>query len=119
VTGVDNSEEMWVAGANADLRIRLRNLTEMRKRGVTVITAQMIEQTDETWTIWVRLSDRPGEFRLNMSRADEPRRYRDVQNAFDALRNDLDYWGPVICLSERRPAPEQRENQTAERDGRG
>ena len=103
MTGSDNNEEMWVSGVNSDQQIRLRNLMEMRKRGVTVIAAQLIEQNDETWSVWLRLSERPGEFRLNLSRVDEPRRYRDVQNAFDALRNDLDYWGPVICLSERRP----------------
>ena len=103
MTGSDNNEEMWVSGANSDQQIRLRNLVEMRKRGVTVIAAQLIEQTDETWGVWLRLSDRPGEFRLNLSRVDEPRRYRDVQNAFDALRNDLEYWGPVTCLTERRP----------------
>ena len=45
-----------------------------------------------------------GEFRLNLAKVDEPRRYRDVQSAFDALRNEMDYWGPITCATERRPA---------------
>ncbi len=104
MTGVDESSDFWVTGSNPDQQIRIRHLTDLRKRGVTVIGAQLVEQTDETWLLWLRLSDRQGEFRLNLAKVDEPRRYRDVQSAFDALRNEMDYWGPITCATERRPA---------------
>ena len=104
VKDAESKEELWVSGANPDQMIRIRNLTELRKRGVTVIGAELIEQTDETWLMWVRLSDRAGAFRINLAKVDDPRRYRDVQSAFDALRNEMDYWGPITCTTERRPA---------------
>lgn len=102
VTGVEDSGELWVTGSNPDQQIRIRYLTDLRKRGVTVIGAQLVEQTDETWLMWVRLSDRQGEFRLNLAKVDEPRRFRDVHSAFFSLRDEMDYWGPVTCSTERR-----------------
>jgi hypothetical protein len=105
VVEAERQDEAWIQGSNAEQAIRVRNLTMLRGRGVTLLEVRLLEQLDETWTIWVRLSDRPGEFRLNLAKSDEPRTYRDVALALAAVREEFGFYGNITCSTERRPAP--------------
>jgi hypothetical protein len=105
VAEADQDDEVWIRSANAEQAIRVRNLTMLRGRGVELLEVRLLEQLDETWTLWVRLSDRPGEFRLNLAKSDEPRTYRDVALALAAVRDELGFFGSIVCSTERRPGP--------------
>ena len=101
----ERQEEAWIQGSNAEQAIRVRSLHMMRARGVTLLEVRLLERIDETWTLWLRLSDRPGEFRLNLAKSDEPRTYRDVALAMAAVREEFGFFGNIVCSTERRPAP--------------
>ena len=101
-SGRDDEQEVWIRLGNGELAVRLRNLQDILRRGAVVTDARLIEDADENWTIWLRLSDRPGEFRLNQVRVDEPKTYRDVALAINAIRQDFGYLGPLTLSTERR-----------------
>ena len=71
VAEADRSDEAWIRTANSDQSVRIRSLTMILQRGATLTDVRLIEQDDETWSIWFRLSDRTGEFRLNLAKSDE------------------------------------------------
>jgi hypothetical protein len=101
----DRSDEAWIRTSNSDQAIRIRSLTMMMERGVALTEARLIEHEDENWTIWFRLSDRPGEYRLNMAKFDQPKTYRDVALAIAAIRKDFRFLGTIFLSTERRPEP--------------
>ena len=101
VAEADRSDEAWIRTANSDQSVRIRSLTMILQRGATLTDVRLIEQDDETWSIWFRLSDRTGEFRLNLAKSDEAKTYRDVALAFATIREDFGYIGPITCLTER------------------
>ncbi len=101
----DDEQEIWIRLGNGELAVRLRHLQDILKRGAAVTEARLLEDADENWTIWLRLSDRPGEFRLNQVRVDEPKAYRDVALAINAIRQDFGYVGPLTLSTERRFPP--------------
>ena len=103
VVEADASEEAWIRGATDEHAIRIRNLRAMQTRGVFVTEARLVEQRDETWAIWVRLSDRSGEFRLNQTKSDEPKTYKDVSLAINAIRQEFDYYGSIVLSTDRTP----------------
>jgi len=100
----DRKDEAWIRGVSVDTAIRIRSLTLILERGVVLTEARLVEHLDETWSLYFRLSDRPGEFRLNQYKVDEPKTYRDVTLAFAILRDDFHYFGPVTASTEKRPA---------------
>ncbi|MDZ4374942.1 MAG: hypothetical protein U1C74_26480 [Phenylobacterium sp.] len=103
VVEADRSEEAWIRTSNSDESIRIRSLTMILQRGAALTEARLIELEDQTWTIWFRLSDRPGEFRLNLAKFDQPKTYKDVALAIATIRDDFGYLGTIFLSTERRP----------------
>lgn len=101
----DTEEEAWIRLGAGDLAVRLRNLQDIIKRGAVVTDARLVEDAEENWTIWVRLSDRQGEFRVNQVRVDQPKTYRDVALAVATIWDDFGYMGTISLSSERRRTP--------------
>lgn len=98
-----DDEEAWIMGSHADSAIRVRNLTLYLRRGGTLKDCRLIEGEDGSWTMWVRLASRAGEYRLNIYKSDAPKVYRDVGLAVAALRDDFGYFGPIILSTDRQP----------------
>ena len=96
-------EEAWIMGSHADSAIRVRNLTLYLRRGGSLKDVRLIEGEDGSWTMWVRLASRAGEYRLNIYKSDAPKVYRDVGLAVAALRDDFGYFGPIILSTDRQP----------------
>ena len=95
------SDEAWIRTANSDQAIRVRSLSMMLDKGTTLIDARLLEQEDGLWFIFFRLSDRPGEYRLNMAKFDQPKTYKDVALAIASIREDFHYVGPITCVTDR------------------
>ncbi len=100
----DRSDEAWIRVGDGERSIRLRSLSQHLKRGGLLTEVRLIEGSDGLWTIWFRLSDRNGEFRLNQFDADLPKAYKDVALALATIRSDFGFYGVIPCSTERRPA---------------
>ncbi|MHB8286057.1 MAG: hypothetical protein ACYDD1_15465 [Caulobacteraceae bacterium] len=105
-------QEAWIRLGNGDVAVRLRNLQDIIKRGAHVTDARLVEDADENWTIWLRLSDRQGEFRVNQVRVDQPKTYRAVGLAIEAIWDDFGYIGSITLSSERRRTPLTRNSKS-------
>ena len=97
------SDEAWIMGSHADAAIRVRNLNIYLKQGGSLKDVRLIEAQDGGWTVWVRLANRPGEYRLNIYKSDAPKIYRDVALAIDACREDFGYFGPITLSTDKLP----------------
>ena len=100
-----HEQETWIRLGNGEVAVRLRNLQDILARGAQVTDARLVEDTDANWTIWLRLSDRQGEFRVNQVRVDQPKTYRAVNLAIEAIWEDFGYRGSITLSSERRREP--------------
>ncbi|HQR91426.1 MAG TPA: hypothetical protein PLH31_19565, partial [Caulobacter sp.] len=60
------SEEAWIVGSNPEQAIRMRSLSVYLSNGGALKDVRLVEGEDERWTMWVRLINRPGEYRLNL-----------------------------------------------------
>ena len=98
-----DTEEAWVRTADGEHMIRLRRLTTYLKQGVVLTEVRLIEGVEGLWTIWLRMSDRPGEFKLYKQDIAEPRVYKDVALAVATIRKDFKYLGTIALSTERRP----------------
>lgn len=87
--------------SNPEHQIRIRNLAVYLSHGGCVTDARLVEGLDERWTMWLRLAGRPGEYRLNVYRSDQPKAYRDVRLAIDTIRTDLGYAGAITLATEK------------------
>jgi hypothetical protein len=94
-------DENWIVSANAELKIRLRSLTLYIQRGGALTDVRLVEGEDGAWTLWVRLQDRPGEFRINQFASHQPKTYKDVALAVDTCRRDFQYRGPITLVTDR------------------
>jgi len=94
-------DETWIVSANAELKIRLRSLTLYLQRGGALTDVRLVEGRSETWTMWVRLKDRPGEFRINQFASHQPKTYKDVALAVETCRRDFQYSGPITLVTDR------------------
>jgi hypothetical protein len=101
----DSTDEAWIQSSVPDQAIRVRNLGPLLARGVTFAEARLLEGEDGLWSIFVRLSDRPGEFRLNQYKSATPKTYKDVGFAIVTLREDFGYYGPITLSTDMRPGP--------------
>ena len=101
----DSEQEAWIRLGGGELAVRVRRLQDILKRGAVVTDTRLVEDANENWTIWLRLSDRQGEYRVNQVRVDQPKTYRDVGWAVDAFWNDFGYMGTISLSSERRREP--------------
>jgi len=96
-------EDTWIVAANSELKIRLRSLTQYLQRGGSLKDIRLLEGEDGTWTMWVRLRDRPGEFRVNKFQSHQPKTYKNVAFAVSSCRRDLGYAGPITLLTDKLP----------------
>jgi len=53
--------------------------------------------------MWVRLARRPGEYRLNLFKSDQPKTYRDLKLAVACCRRDFGYYGPITLSTDKLP----------------
>ena len=97
----DRIDEAWVQAVTPDQAVRVRSLGHILQRGAHLTEARLIEAEDGTWSMLVRLSDRPGEFRLNLYKSAAPKTYKDVALAFATLRDDFGYYGPIILSTDK------------------
>jgi hypothetical protein len=100
----DGSEEAWIVGANPEHAIRIRSLSVYLSNGGALKDVRLVEGEDDRWTLWVRLANRPGEFRLNLFKSDQPKTYRDVDLAIATVRDDFGYYGSITLATEKTPA---------------
>ena len=97
------SEEAWIVGSNPEQAIRMRSLSVYLSNGGALKDARLVEGEDERWIMWVRLINRPGEYRLNLFKSDQPKTYRDVDLAIATVRDDFGYYGSITLATEQRP----------------
>ena len=90
-------------GSHADAAIRVRNLNLYLRRGGSLKEVRLIEADDGGWTMWVRLASRPGEYRVNQFKSDQPKTYRDVDLAIATVRDDFGYYGSITLATEQQP----------------
>ena len=100
----DESDDAWIRLPGGEMTIRIRSVTSYLNKGGHVVNARLVEDVDGLYTIWMRLADRPGEFRLNQFHADAPKTFKDVGLAIAALRNEFGYYGEIAVATDRRPA---------------
>ena len=97
------SDEAWVRTADGEQMLRLRRLTTYLRQGVVLTEVRLVENPQGLWTIWLRLSDRPGEFKLYKQDIAEPRVYKDVALAVATIRKEFKFLGTISLSTERRP----------------
>ena len=93
-------DDAWIVAASSELAIRARALGAFLARGGSITGIRLLEGRDGAWTMRIRLSDRPGEFRVNQFKSDEPRSYRDVALAVGCCRSEFKYGGPITLLTD-------------------
>ncbi len=99
-TPAGRDDEVWIAAHNPEHAIRVRSLTAYLQNGGGLKDVRLVQGEDRRWTIFVRLSSRPGEHRVNMFKSDKPKTYRDVDLALACVREDFGYYGPVTLVTE-------------------
>jgi hypothetical protein len=102
--GGDRAEEAWIVGSNPEQAIRIRSLSVYLTNGGALKDVRLVEGEDDRWTMWVRLANRPGEFRLNLFKSDQPKTYRDVDLAIATVRDDFGYYGSITLATDKTPA---------------
>lgn len=93
-------DEAWVVAGNPEHAIRVRSLTAYLQNGGTLKDVRLVQGVDRRWTIYVRMTGRPGEHRVNMFKSDQPKTYRDVDLALGCVQDDFGYFGPVTLVTE-------------------
>jgi hypothetical protein len=96
----DRDDEVWIAAGNPEHAIRVRSLTAFLQNGGTLKDVRLVQGEDRSWTIYVRLTGRPGEHRVNMFKSDQPKTYRDVDLAVACVQDDFGYFGPITLVTE-------------------
>ena len=101
----DRADEAWIAAGNPEHAIRVRSLTSYLQNGGSLKDVRLVQGEDRRWTIYVRLTGRPGEHRVNMFKSDQPKTYRDVDLALACVRDDFGYFGSITLVTELTPPP--------------
>ena len=99
----NRSDEAWIRAPDGESSVRVRSLTNYLAKGGRILDARLHERADGTWTLWMRLADREGEFRLNHFHQDVAKTWADVNFAIATLRNDFAYYGGIALTTDRRP----------------
>lgn len=102
--GADDEDDAWLRLPGGEAAIRVRSLTRYLEKGGHLVAARLVEDVEGLYSVWLRLADRPGEFRLNQFHADQAKTFKDVGLAIAALRNDFGYYGEIAVATDRRPA---------------
>ena len=97
-----STDEAWIRAPGGETAIRVRSLTRYLEKGGQILSVRLTEDLDGLYSIWVRLADRPGEFRLNQFHVDVPKTFKDVGAAIDSIRDDLSYFGDIVVATDRR-----------------
>ena len=100
--GDERPDEVWLRTAGGEMSIRLRSLSNYLERGGMLAEVRLVQDVEGIWSMWVRLADRPGEFRVNQFHTDAPKTYKDVALAHATIREDLGYVGPIVLSTDRR-----------------
>ena len=100
----DDTDDAWIRLPGGEMSIRVRSLTNYLNKGGRLVHARLIEDTEGLYSVWMRLADRPGEFRLNQFDYDQPKTYKDVALAIATIRDDFGFYGTIALSTERRPA---------------
>jgi hypothetical protein len=104
----DRSDETWIRAPGGETSIRLRSLSHYLDKGGSIVDARLVEDDEGTYSVWVRLGDRPGEFRVNQFQNDRAKTYRDLNLAVATLRNEFGYAGNISLQTDRRPSAPKR-----------
>ena len=99
----DDTDDAWIRLPGGEMSIRVRSLTNYLNKGGRLVHARLIEDTEGLYSVWMRLADRPGEFRLNQFHADAPKTFKDVALAIASLRKEFGYYGEIAVATDRRP----------------
>lgn len=99
-SGAAHDDEAWISASNPEHAIRVRSLTAYLHGGGALKEVRLVQGEDRRWIIYVRMTSRPGEHRVNMFKSDQPKTYRDVDLALGTIRDDFGYYGPVILTTE-------------------
>jgi hypothetical protein len=94
-------DETWVVAATGEHKIRLRSLTLYLERGGALTDVRLVEGEEGAWTLWVRLKERSGEFRINQFASDQAKTYKDVARAVETCRRDFLYGGPITLVTDK------------------
>ncbi len=100
----DWSDETWIRAPGGETSIRLRSLSHYLDKGGSIVDARLVEDPDGAYAMWVRLGDRPGEFRVNQFQNDRAKTYRDLNLAVATVRNEFGYYGNISLMTDRRTA---------------
>jgi hypothetical protein len=95
-------DEAWIRAPGGEISIRIRSLTNYLGKGGRVLDARFHQGEDGVWSLWLRLADRPGEFRLNHFHADEPKTWIDLNLAIANLQDAYGYFGGITLTTDRR-----------------
>ena len=71
------------------------------ERGGALTDVRIVEGEEGTWTLWVRLKGRSGEFRINQFASDQAKTYKDVARAVETCRRDFLYGGPITLVTDK------------------
>ena len=107
VDDADRIDEAWIQSSSPDQAIRVRSLSQILDRGTKLTEARLLEGEDGLWSMFVRLSDRAGEFRLNLYKSADPKTYKDVALAVATLRDDFGYFGPIVLSTDKSASPRE------------
>jgi hypothetical protein len=99
----DDADDAWIRLPGGEMTIRVRSLTRYLEKGGQLVNARLIEDSEGLYSVWMRLADRPGEFRLNQFHADAAKTFKDVGLAIHALRTDFGFYGEIAVATDRRP----------------
>lgn len=94
------ADEVWIAASNPEHAIRVRSLTAYLQGGGALKDVRLVQGEDRRWTIYVRLTGRPGEHRVNMFKSDQPKTYRDVALAVACVQDDFGWFGPITLVTD-------------------
>ena len=87
--------------STGDAAIRIRNLSVYLRNGGALKEVRLLEGEDRRYTMWVRLANRSGEFRVNLFRSDQPKTYKDLDLAMATIRDDFGFFGAVAVATDR------------------
>lgn len=85
--------------------IRERMLTSLRPRSGRIVDVRIVEAIDSTWTMYVTLSWKSGEYLVSVYGSTKPKRYKHLAAAVAHCRDAYKYYGPIILETEKQEPP--------------
>lgn len=88
-----------------DAVIRERMLTRLRPKSGRIVGVRMVEATDGTWSMFVKLSWKSGEHLVSVYTSTKPKRYKHLAAAVAHCRDAYNYYGPIVLETEKQEPP--------------